>query len=633
VIAFAVLAVAFCKPLFANSLNGIDNSVLRNYTEEKLRGGARSLDVTSRVIYKEALEILESGDREAAIGKLHLASSLSGDYAPPLFTLARIEMLRGNPEFVLHLWEGIRRLAVGFDSQAIIGANLIVFLFSLVSALLIAILFMILVRNWPMYDHKVREIYSKRFAFPPPQFIAPLMILGLLIARAGFALYSTILLLLAWPSSSRREKAVIVTIVIFICAGSLLTPLLETYVPAIEEGSVTKKFSRMNNSGGDENIIASLESMEDGEFAAERAFALGTMMYRLGMYDEARSHLLECASIRTDFGPAFLNLGNVYFRQEDYNRALAGYQNMLAVDSTDAVAHYNIGQTYIKKMLFAESSSALGKAREMGIEDFRSNYPGIRLADTDIYDYGFPAGELWSIAAREGRARKSRLLDDIFRPWLLFPFRWFGLLLVVALIISIIVCRMSPDGWRVFHCDNCGRPTCPECSDSETGLRFCRDCSDVISGLSSVKVMEALLRHKRQAVRAKRNRIGWWKVRILPGSAHIFFGKTIGGTFLMALSLASLILLAWRGLYLKDAGGGVIIPPVIVAGVSLTVLVMSWLTGLRVRAPQEQLNYRILPPEFRVEEKVEPQADYSQPEPSYGGEEIHDPLGTFIDSL
>ena len=134
----------------------------------------------------------------------------------------------------------------------------------------------------------------------------------------------------------------------------------------------------------------------------------------------------------------------MYFRQGDYNRALAGYQNAVSIDSSSAVAWYNIGQAYIKKMLFAESSSALQMASDLGIEEYRKAHPGTRLLDLDIYDAGFPAQELWTVAAGEGRMRGSAIIDGIFRPWLLFPLRWTWLLLLSALAAAVAAAAAAP---------------------------------------------------------------------------------------------------------------------------------------------------------------------------------------------
>jgi tetratricopeptide (TPR) repeat protein len=596
-----ILTVAFCKPLFANPLNEIDNEILRSYTTAELQRGAWSLQVPARAVYRDAMESLEAGDRETARRKLFLAAGLSGDYPDPMFALARIDLRSGNTDFIIHLIEGYKRKIRSFYGQALLAANVTILSAAVAFAVLFLSLLFLLVRHWPEYDHKIREIYGGKYAFPPARFIGPLLILGLLIVRGGITLYTVLMMTVLWPVINRREKAAVLIVTLFICAVSFLTPQLESLTSAIDEGSATRRLAMINESGADSRLIRSIEAIEDSRFSAEREFALGTMKSRMGLYDEARDHLLASVSERNDFAPAYLNLGNVYFRQGDFNRALAGYQSVIAIDSTSALAWFNIGQTYINKMLFAESSNALAKSREFGIEEYNEANPATALLEFDIYDRGFPAAELWRIAFREGGSGKSGILDGIFRPYLLFPLRWIWILLVAAIISGMILARAVPRSWNVYSCNNCSLPTCPECSDSEMGITLCHNCATAIGGLSSVKIMEALLRHRRQKIRSLRSRGGWWKMKIFPGSSMIILGSPGKGMFVISVTACALFLLLWNGFYLDDprsAGSGT---HMMHQAAALAVIVLCWLSTVRSRKPREQINYRILPPDLRVE--------------------------------
>ncbi len=596
-----ILTVAFCKPLLANPLHEIDNEILRSYTTAELQRGAWSLRVPARAVYRDAMETLEAGDRETARRKLFLAASLSGDYPDPMFALARIDLRSGNTDFIIHLIEGYKRKIRGFYGQALLAANVVILSTAVAFTVLFLVLIFLLVRHWPEYDHKIREIYGGKYAFPPARFIGPLLILGLLIVRGGITLYSALMIAVLWPVIGRREKAAVLTVTLFICAVSFLTPQLESLTSAIDEGSATRRLAMVNESGADSRLIRSIDEIDSGRFAAEKEFAIGTMKSRIGLYDEARGHLLASVSERSDFAPAYLNLGNVYFRQGDFNRALAGYQSVIAIDSTSALAWFNIGQTYINKMLFAESSAALAKARVFGIEKYNEANPATTLLELDIYDRGFPVAELWRIAFREGGSGKSGILDGIFRPYLLFPLRWVWILLVAAVISGIVLARTVPRAWKVYFCNNCSLPTCPECSDSETGITLCHNCAAAISGLSSVKVMEALLRHRRQKVRSRRDRGGWWKMKVVPGSSKIILGSAWKGMFVISATASALFLLLWNGFYLDDPRSAGLGTPLMHQATALAVIALFWLSTIRSRKPHEQINYRILPPDLRLE--------------------------------
>jgi tetratricopeptide (TPR) repeat protein len=609
-----VMSVAFCKPLLANPLDQIDNETLRAYTTAELQRGAWSLQVPARAIYCDAMEILEAGDREGARRKLILASELSGDYPDPMFALARIELRSGNPDFIIHLTEGYKRKVRSFYGQVLAAANLVILSITVSFAVLFITLIFLTVRHWPEYDHKITEMYGGKYAFPPARFIGPLIILGLLIARTGVALYSAILIAVLWPVIGRKEKAAILTSVIFISVLSIMTPRLGSLTAAVDEGSITRRLTMINEGGADWRLIRSIESIEDERFSAEKEFALGTLKSRMGMYNEARDHLLACVSQREDFAPAYLNLGNVYFRQGDFNRALAGYQSVIAIDSTSALAWFNIGQTYINKMLFAESSDALEKAREFGIEDYRAANPATTLLEPDIYDCGFPVSSLWRIALAEGKGGSSQILNGIFRPYLLFPVGRVWILLAAAVLVGSILARLVPNSWKVYFCSNCSLPACSECSDSETGITLCHNCAAAINGLSSVKVMEALLRHRRQKVRSRKGRGAWWKMRIVPGSSKIILGSPWKGMLIASIAASAFFLLVWNGFYLEDPRGAGRGTSMVHTASAATVILICWMMTIRSKKPRDQINYRILPADFHpAEPKEKKHVEYSDP--------------------
>ncbi|MDD4858550.1 MAG: tetratricopeptide repeat protein, partial [Candidatus Krumholzibacteria bacterium] len=319
----------------------------------------------------------------------------------------------------------------------------------------------------------------------------------------------------------------------------------------------------------------------------------------------AQAYLLESVSLENRFAPAFVNLGNVYFMQGDYDKALAGYQSALQIDSTNAVAYYNIGQTYIKKMLFAQSSDWLERATTLGIESYRSAHPAMSLRNPAVYEQGFRSGELWSIATAEGKTRRGILLTEMLQPYLFFPFDRLWMLLLASVAAAMILARKLPEAWLVGRCDNCGKPTCTACADTQLGIRLCRSCADVISGLSSTKVMEALLRTRRQkiaAIRQKRRRS--WKLLFFPGVSHTYHDRILSGAALSFLGAAAVLLFAWRNSYLNDPRSANVVEPVWNLLPPLAAIVGCWLLSIRAkRAPQEQSKYHIIPNEIRMQQQ------------------------------
>ncbi|MGD1048967.1 MAG: tetratricopeptide repeat protein [Candidatus Krumholzibacteriaceae bacterium] len=597
--------LAFCTEAAANSLDLITNETLKAYTEGELESGAPSIPVTSRILYRDALQLLGDGEKEKAIQELQLAADLTGDYAAPLFTLARVELFSANPDFVPHFIEGLGRTVGSYPSQAVLAANAAgVIVLALIVALL-STLVALLVKYRTFIDHKLTEVSAGRLVFPPTKWIIGFISIALLLLRLGFALYIAILVVVLWVFMSRREKGTVVALLVVLSAASFSARYSNYLAPAIDPQSVVSRLALVNQRGVSEDCVARIRAITGDRFRAQKDFALGTMMYRFGIYDEAQKHLLASVSARPDYAAAFLNLGDVYFMQGDYDKALAGYQSALQLDSTSAIANYNIGQTYIKKMLFAQSGDWLEHATVLGIDAFRSAHPAIALRNPPVYEAGFTTSELWSIAIAESAGRPGVLMSEMLRPYLLFPFGWLWVLFTVSLAAAMILARKLPEAWLVGQCANCGKPTCAACADTRTGIRLCRECGDVIRGLSSVKVMEALLRTRRLKVTSLKQKQRVWKTRLFPGVSSTYQGRIFSGVSLSCLAAGAVTLLAWRGAYFKDPRSTSnaeavwsMLPP-------LAVLVASYLLSSRAKQPepQEQGKYHILPPDLRIQEQ------------------------------
>jgi hypothetical protein len=629
VFALAII-IAFCGSSRTETLKHISNRTLRDYTAVELERGAPSLMITSRVLYREALDLADRGKRDEAIAKLNLAASIAGDYPDPMFTLAKLELLSGNPECITHFGDGLMRIAGGFRSHSLLALNASLLIIIAASGSLFILLIALLFKYWPLLNHKLMEQYSKKFSFPPKGWIGFLIIIGLLIMRLGLAIYAAILLMILWSSFKRREKGAVVTLVAVVSLCSFISGYTNTFVEVFNPGSVTWRLSLINERGSDHRLLDTISSIKDPEFEAEKDFALGTIMYRMGYLEDAQAHLLSSVSKKRDFPNAYLNLGNVYFNQGDFDKALAGYQNAIAIDSTNALAHYNIGQTYIKTMLFAESSSSLKKANNFGIEEYRTAHPTAIMRNLTIYESGFETGDLWSIALREGGGYGTSILDEILRPWLLFPLHWLGFLLLGSLIAAAIIGRSTPKSWKAFRCENCSDSTCPDCADSETGLLLCPACSGVIKGLTSIKVMEALLRHRRQKMSAKLGGSSKLKTMFFPGAAHFYHGVILSGIITSSINICALMLLIWGGFYMKDPRILTTADPLWQIILPAVVILSGYLVSMRIKTPPETRNYRILPPDMQVgEEEKGPKKEENIPQ-----EEVYEePVGSFLDSL
>ena len=307
-----------------------------------------SLDPQANTLDSRALEDLAGGRRDAAIEKLNLAAALSGDNAAPLFTLARVELLSGNPDFLMTFGEGLRRSFTAFPGAALAALN-----WGALAALalvggLFTLLLSLLFRHWAFISHTIAEIRWLRHRKFPAEWILPLAVLALACLRIGLGIYIAALICVLWTYLARRERIVVCSLVAVVSVVSFFASWSNCLAPAADPGSATRQLSLVNERSVSSYRLAGIRAIDESAYRAERDYAVGTMLYRLGLYGEARAYLLEAVSENPKFAPAFINLGNVYFTQGDYDKALAGYRSAIEIDSASAVAHYNIGQAFVQ---------------------------------------------------------------------------------------------------------------------------------------------------------------------------------------------------------------------------------------------------------------------------------------------
>jgi tetratricopeptide (TPR) repeat protein len=633
------LSIAFCTPARGNSIDEITNTKVKRYANKNLSLGAPALNVSSRLIYRDAIETLKNGNWEEGKNKLLLARNLSSDYAAPSYTLARIELMRAQPDFIIYFLEGINRQAFSFYKRNLLLINIEIMLIIATGLTLFIYLVLLLIKYSSKLNHKPAEIYSRKNAFPPAKYIGLVILAGLALMRLGLAIYAFLLIIIVWSFTSKKEKALLVTLVLLLSFSSFFIGKTNNHVPGIDEYSVTRRLSLINEKGADKETIGLIEEIDSPEFQAERNFALGTLMYRKGNLTAAKEYLKLSVSEKNDFAPAFINLANVYFKENDLDKALAGYRHASSMDSTNAVAQYNIGQTCIKKMRFRLSGSALTKAGEFGIGKYKINNPAITFGNHEVLDCGFRKPDLRSIAAREVRTRESILVDEILKIWILLPFNCLWFLLPTGILISCVIKRKLPGNWKVYNCDNCNNSVCPDCVDSDRGINLCKDCSSIIKGLSSVKVTEALLRRKRLGTNNRTTTAKWKRMLLFPGGTHIYIERTFAGVSMIFINCIAILSLVWNGFYFNDPRYEFTSISLWKMIASLTIIALGIIFSIRARNPKKTRNYNILPQEMHLEQMEEEEnINYTTNNESPGVQSIEtgegkDPFGVFMDTL
>ena len=206
---------------------------------------------------------------------------------------------------------------------------------------------------------------------PPPMRTLLLVIAAIwpLVLPGGaiwLVLYWSILL---WSFCSARERSVLVTIWLIGGAAPIALASQQQVVKAqlSEPARLIDNFEQKRLYGSlfsDLTVLRTLlpESSAISELVAD-------LHRRLGQWEYARRAYAEIAEDvnQTPAGAssALINLGVFYHRNGDYGTAVTTFRAASAVDSSSALAFYNLSQAYSQAYTFTESHEALGRAKEI----------------------------------------------------------------------------------------------------------------------------------------------------------------------------------------------------------------------------------------------------------------------------
>jgi tetratricopeptide (TPR) repeat protein len=519
---------------------------LTQYQDDQLRHGAVTLPVAAQVEYRRALAALEQGDRDAALKHLQSALSLWPRYSDAYFTMARLYAQRFSPDAVYYMVEGVSSQLKTFDGQRVLAVNTLISV-TLVLLLASGIVWIALaVRYFPFIAHRISESARNKFNATGGRVAAALLLLAPFALLPGYTSAAALILILTWPFMHKKERILSMVMAGMFAAFAGLAPIIDRYSVVADPESLTSLIARANESAGDEALMRAIEAapVKDPLIEDDRYTAMGMLAMRSGDSETAAANFLRAISFNKSSAIAYVNLGNVYYDNDQFNKALEGYRKAEEVDSTDAVGQYNLAQAYIKTLLMGESSRALSRASKMGLDGARDAIAEPARARMSVYQKTYASAQLWEIAGVEGKYHNPALIASFLKTATGHSAPVSAIIMVAAMILAVVVSQTLKSRKLAFQCANCGDLTCEGCCSDELGSVICRSCAEAVAGVSSDRVLEALLRQRRQSVIVRRRKSIRWSTVWLPGLRHVFYGRFVSG-FVVAAVFATGVLTMW----------------------------------------------------------------------------------------
>jgi len=525
---------------------------IARFSERQLDWGATALEIPARLEYAAARAELARGRAEEAQAHLERANQLAPYWPDPYFTLSMLNFRRFKPDALFFLVGGLRAASHNFHFQTLLAINVLLYavLLWIVLSTIACIAFAL--RYLPFAAFRLSEMLRERFHATLPRLAALLALLVPFALFPGFVTGFSFLVLFTWYYMQRREKAFVVALAVPFAALAFFAPTLERLTPAADPASLVSLAARAATAPGDGMLIQQVERAKAPGLDMEQNLVAGVLLTRQENFDAAASRFLNAIAEKPNNAIAYVNLGNVYYLQGLYEKALEGYRKAEQIAPADPVGQYNLAQAYIKTLLLAESSRALKSASAHGIENVKASYGDGALSRAQVFTRTFTPRELWRIASREGRTRIGAPINMVYRPLTGFSVRAGGWVMLGSVLLVVFLGRFVKRSLLAFQCSNCGELTSEGTSNSERGSYICASCAAAIENVSSDKVIEALLRQRRQKVLVRRRQAIRVLTMWIPGVRDFYYGRITRGIAMAGIFSLSAVFLVSHGYIIRD---------------------------------------------------------------------------------
>ena len=503
--------------------------------------------------YREALAALRSGHGAEGQRLLAAAAEFDPAYPDPHFTLAGALAFQNPERAIGELGEGFRIIGKSYTWQRHLLANLLTgFLVVWMVSLLLAVIGISL-RHLPHLIHDHTELTGNSKSAPA---LAGATVIALcpLLWGLGVLPTATVYAGLLSFRVGRREAFLVGLFV----ASSIALATFATAVapwagpPSLEEPSLL--VDRALRCGADASLSSALGtlSMRDPSEPLY-PFTAGTIARREGDFDTAERELKRADGLRPGSSWTLVNLGNVYFAREDWERARQAYEAAVNAAPRAAEPHFNLAQTYTKQLMFAEANREQAAATRLAFDRVRdmSRISAPQLNRT-VMEAMPPAEALWDLGRRTAPERGLTAVRG--NPYLTFLLRLlppapFAIFFLPALFLLFAgLGQVLGRALATLQCSNCQRVVCRRCVFRMQQRAFCEGCYGAVKDLKSVEFTRILLTGRGSRAARRRTVLETLTTFLLPGAGQMLRGASLSGFVAILIMSAAAILVVANGL-------------------------------------------------------------------------------------
>lgn len=514
----------------------LTNTILR----EKLDRGLTNLYPFSAFYLNESLNAYQNSDYSHADELFTIAQDLAPDWAGIELSASSVHLKKGNIGSAISLWVkgGAKKLST-FNGSLPILFNTLSVLFSAIYWVTICFLAILFAKHAPKIAHELQERiagFSKReaLALSLAVFLFPIAFVPDII------IYTVIGFLLLWFYLSLRERITTAIAIFFMMLSPLATSVLG-FSMAVSKEPVFNAILNVREGIPTKSDVAVLEKAvqsSKGERLYNVSFSLATALMYANRFEEAENLFKQTAAKPNLSFQSTLMLGNLYYRWKKYDYALRKYEEAVSIKRASVEAHFNLSVVLTRpEMVFKDPSylkrgeSELEKAQELDAESVTTYMRyGKISSDKFVKDARLPLSRLYKefFSPTQGRTAVSKVISSHLLGGM-SP-RTASAIFLVGLILMGILTFTGRNIKIASACKRCGRAFCEKCQTVISVPDTCIRCYSAFEQITGLDIRE------REKVRAESrlylehiHRLAQIMSLIIPGSGHIYLGKTVRG--------------------------------------------------------------------------------------------------------
>ena len=544
-------------------------------------------------------DALNANTTDRAINDFEFAAKINPFLIRPHWALFKIYISKSDSRFTTAFSNIITAIVKDTQNQFLFFFNLYHLLIGALFFTLMAYSFILFFKHFRHTYHRITEGFHRGMPKQLKNIFACLIVAVPIIILLRFddwvmlGVWLSLLGIAAtWIYMDKKEKKLVVTYIIFLLATPyLLTQFASVLAFPWDYTSPISTIIQAQTSPWDPELAEKIDTfLAKDPRNEDLLFSRAIITKRGGYFDEAKDYYLKLIDRNGRNAYYYNNLGNIYFIQHDYQKAIEAFENSIKYAPLLAEPHYNLSTLYLESDGFDirksqdEREIANSRNRDL-IHEFTvkaSNH-----YNREIIDVTLPHKYLWTLALNNFSNGNRHLISGVWTKGVRGNYNLRGTIAsaFIVLIISFLVARQKGYGDDVLSCTICEKSICKKCRKGLKDEVLCPECHQALGGIKRLGMQEHLKgKLRRKADKKKRNLARLYS--IIPGGGFIFRDFLTRGFIFMFLGFIYLLIWITNGItlyrmpHLKYVSGSGLYPNIAFGIVAL----IYWLSLMQASA-------------------------------------------------